>query len=114
LLTGILVWWPVLRDLPRRIGSGARALYVFAAFVLAAPLGLVLALVPSPVYSVYEQAPRRLWGVSALSDQQLGGVTMAGEQALVFFVVFAFWFLRFLAEQEHAAEDDEVPVGPAR
>jgi cytochrome c oxidase assembly factor CtaG len=114
LLTGILVWWPVLRDVPRSLGSGARALYVFAAFVLAAPLGLVLALVPSTVYSVYEHAPSRLWGISALTDQQLGGVTMAGEQALVFFVVFAYWFLRFLAEQEHAPEDEEVPVGPAR
>jgi cytochrome c oxidase assembly factor CtaG len=114
LLTGILLWWPVLRDVPRQLGSGARAVYVFAAFVLAAPLGLVLALVQNPVYSVYEHAPERLWGISALTDQQLGGVTMAGEQALVFFVVFVFWFLRFLAEQEHAAEDEEVPVGPAR
>ena len=114
LITGILVWWPVLQDVPGRLGSGARAVYVFAAFVLAAPLGLVLALVQSPIYSVYEHAPERLWGLSALTDQQLGGVTMAGEQALVFFVVFVFWFLRFLAEQEHAAEDEDVPVGPAR
>jgi cytochrome c oxidase assembly factor CtaG len=114
LLTGILVWWPVLRDVPGRLGSGARALYVFAAFVLAAPLGLVLALVQSPVYSVYEHAPRRLWGLSPLGDQQLGGITMAGEQAIVLFAVFAFWFLRFLAEQEHAPGDEEVPVGPGR
>jgi putative membrane protein len=114
LVTGILVWWPVLRDVPRRLGSGVRAMYVFAGFVLAAPLGLVLALVQTPVYSVYEHAPRRLWGISPLTDQQLGGVTMAGEQAIVFFVVFAFWFLRFLSEQEHAVEDEEVPVGPAR
>ncbi len=105
LCTGILVWWPVLRDEPRRLASGVRALYVFGAFVLAAPIGLVLALVQSPVYSVYEHAPERLWGLSALADQQLGGVTMAGEQAVVFFAVFVFWFLRFLAEQEHAPGD---------
>ena len=110
LVTGILVWWPVLRDVPRRLGSAGRALYVFGAFVLAAPLGLVLALVQTPAYSVYEQAPLRLWGISALSDQQLGGITMAAEQALVFFVVFAFWFLRFLAEQEHPAGDDREAV----
>ena len=47
--------------------------YVFAAFVLSAPLGLVLALVPDPVYDFYVQAPERLWGLSALEDQQLGG-----------------------------------------
>jgi putative membrane protein len=117
LTTGLLLGWPVLQDTPRRIGSGVRALYVFGAFVLAAPIGLVLALVGSPAYSVYEHAPERLWGLSALSDQQLGGVTMAGEQAVVFFAVFVFFFLRFLAEQEHAPDDEAsrrppVPRGP--
>ena len=29
---------------------------------------------------------------------------MAGEQSVVFFVVFAFWFIRFLAEQERLEE----------
>ena len=53
LATGVLVWWPVLQDVPRRLSAGARVLYVFGAFVLAAPIGLVLALVQSPAYSVY-------------------------------------------------------------
>jgi len=108
LVTGCLFWWPVLRDVPRRLSAGARTLYVFGAFVLAAPIGLVLALVGGPAYSVYEHAPERLWGLSALADQQLGGVTMAGEQAVVFFAVFVFWFTRFLAEQEHAPGDELV------
>ena len=113
LVTGVLVWWPVLRDVPRRLSYGTRTLYVFGAFVLSAPIGLVLALVQSPAYSVYERAPERVWGLSALADQQLGGVTMAGEQAVVFFAVFAFFFLRFLAEQEHAPEDEREHVDPS-
>ena len=112
LATGVLVWWPVLQDVPRRLAAGARALYVFGAFVLAAPIGLVLALVQSPAYSVYEHAPMRLWGLSPLADQQLGGVTMAGEQAVVLFAVFVFWFVRFLAEQEHAPDDELEPADP--
>ena len=106
LATGCLFWWPVLRAVPRRLAPGARTLYVFGAFILAAPIGLVLALVGSPAYSVYEHAPKRLWGLSALADQQLGGVTMAAEQSVVFFAVFVFWFARFLAEQEHAPGDE--------
>jgi putative membrane protein len=106
LVTGVLMWWPVLQDAPRRLATGAKALYVFGAFVLAAPIGLLLALVQSPAYSVYEDAPLRLWGLSALADQQLGGVTMAGEQAVVFFAVFLVFFLRFLAEQERAPGDE--------
>jgi hypothetical protein len=43
-------------------------------------------------------------GLSRLADQQLGGMTMAGEQSIVFFAVFAYWFARFLAEQERLEE----------
>ena len=107
LATGVLMWWPVFQDVPRRLSAGARAIYVFVGFVLAAPIGLVLALVPHAAYATYRDAPERLWGLSAISDQQLGGVTMAGEQAIVFFAVFTLLFFRFLAEQEHP--DDPPP-----
>ena len=79
--------------------SGARAAYAFAAFVLASPLGLLLALLPRPVYDFYVDARPRVWGLSPLTDQEIAGVTMASEQALVLFVVFLFWFRRFLAEE---------------
>jgi cytochrome c oxidase assembly factor CtaG len=111
-LTGIAMWWSVIQDEPHRLSAGARAGYVFAAFVLGSPIGLVIALVPSAMYQFYVEAPERLWGLSALSDQQLGGMFMAVEQAAVFFVVFAYWFLRFLEDEERRA-DAERPVGAA-
>jgi cytochrome c oxidase assembly factor CtaG len=103
-VSGTLFWWCVWQDAPHRLSSMARAGYVFAAFVLSAPLGLVLALVPRPLYDFYAGAPERVWGLSRLADQQLGGMTMAGEQSIVFFAVFAYWFARFLAEQERLEE----------
>ena len=99
LVAGLALWWPVLQDVPHRLTSGAKAAYVFAAFVLGSPLGLLLALVPSAVYATYRDGPG-LWGLSALADQQLGGLTMATEQAVVFFAAFAVFFLRFLREEE--------------
>ncbi len=99
LVAGLALWWPVLQDAPHRLTSGAKAAYVFAAFVLGSPLGLVLALVPSAVYATYRDGPG-LWGLDPLSDQQLAGLTMATEQAVVFFVAFAIFFLRFLREEE--------------
>ena len=103
-VSGALFWWCVWQDVPHRLSSMARVGYVFAAFVLSAPLGLVLALVPRPLYDFYAAAPERVWGLSRLEDQQLGGMTMAGEQSIVFFAVFAYWFARFLAEQEQVEE----------
>jgi len=97
-LAGCLLWWPVVHG---RRSSGAKAGYLFAAFVLASPLGLLLALLPSSVYPFYQHVPR-LWGLSPLADQQLAGVAMAGEQAVVFFFAFALYLTRFLREEEHA------------
>jgi cytochrome c oxidase assembly factor CtaG len=97
--TGILMWWPLVHDTPRRLPSGARALYAFAAFLLASPLGLLLALLPRPIYDYYVDVPTRIWGLSPLADQEIGGVTMASEQAVVLFVVFFYWFRRFLIEE---------------
>jgi putative membrane protein len=101
LVAGVLLWWPVFHDSPRRLSDGVRALYLFGAFALASPLGLLLALLPSALYDFYERAPR-LWGLSALSDQQVAGVTMAVEQAIVFFAVFTVFTFRFLRQEERA------------
>jgi cytochrome c oxidase assembly factor CtaG len=63
----------------------------------------VLALIPKPIYDFYAHAPRT-WGPGALADQQIAGVTMALEQAAVFFAVFAFYLLRFLQEEQRDPE----------
>src|SRR3954454_21059681 len=65
--TGVLMWWPLVHDIPHRLASGARAGYAFAAFVLAAPLGLLLALLPKAVYGFYADARPRVWGLSPLT-----------------------------------------------
>jgi cytochrome c oxidase assembly factor CtaG len=98
LVAGLLMWWPVVHG---TFSDGVKAAYLFAAFVLASPLGLLLALLPHPVYDFYKDAPQ-LWGLSDLTDQQIAGVTMAVEQAVVFFAVFAYYFARFLRAEQIA------------
>jgi len=105
-LTGVAMWWCVFQDAPHHLGSGTRAAYVFAAFVLGSPIGLVLALVPDAIYDFYVNAHHRVWGLDPLEDQQLGGMLMTVEQAAVFFAVFAYWFFRFLGEEERREDVD--------
>lgn len=99
LATGLLLWWPVLQSQPWSLSSGAKAAYLFAAFVFASPLGLLLALLPSPLYNFYVEAPR-IRGLTPLADQQIAGITMALSEAVVFFIVFTVFFVRFMAEEE--------------
>lgn len=97
-VTGVLLWWPVIHG---SLSSGAKAAYLFAAFLLASPIGLVMALVPEPIYDFYSDGPG-LWGLSAILDQQIAGVSMAAAEAVVFFAAFTFYVVRFFAEQDAA------------
>jgi cytochrome c oxidase assembly factor CtaG len=105
LAAGIAVWWPVIHG---TLPAGAKAAYLFAAFVLASPLGLLLALIPRPVYAFYADA-KRTWGPGPLTDQQIAGVTMALEQAVVFFAVFAYYLRRFLRDEQAEGALNDVP-----
>jgi putative membrane protein len=93
LLTGCALWLPVAHG---ALSNGGKAGYVFAAFVLVSPIGLMLALLPSAAYDFYDGA----YGLSALEDQQIAGVTMATEEALLFFAVLAYYFTRVVQDEE--------------
>ena len=69
-----------------------------------------MALIPSAIYDFYVEAHHRVWGLDPLADQQLAGMLMAAEQAVVFFAVFAYWFFRFLLEEERRADVDHPPA----
>ena len=99
LTAGVLFWWPLLQNVPHCSGPSCAGRVPLRPFALASPLGLLLALLPDPIYDFYDGGFDR-WDLSALEDQQIAGVTMAGEQALVFFAVFAVFFFRFLAEED--------------
>jgi putative membrane protein len=98
---GLVFWWPVLADEPRSVSTLGRIAYVFAAFVLSAFLGLALTFAP-PLYGYYESLPERLWGISAAQDQNLGGILMTSEQALVLFAAIVWLLVRLFREEDEA------------
>jgi cytochrome c oxidase assembly factor CtaG len=75
--------------------------YVAAAKLLLGLLGLVLAFSPSSFYDFYEQVPRT-WGLSALEDQNVGGLLMMLEQTLVLATFFAILFAGMIERSEQA------------
>jgi cytochrome c oxidase assembly factor CtaG len=93
---GLVFWWPIVSG---RLGPPAALAYLGAGFVGSAFLGLALIFSSTPLYSFYEHAPR-LWGLSPVRDQNLGGILMNAEQTLVFLLAIGYFVWRLL-EEEH-------------
>ena len=103
---GLLFWWPLVSG---RLGPPAAIAYLGAGFVASSFLGLALIFSSRPFYSFYERT-QRLWGLSPIRDQNLGGIVMNGEQTLVFLVAIG-WYVWRLLEEEHVATAGETPAG---
>jgi cytochrome c oxidase assembly factor CtaG len=97
---GLVFWWPVLAGEPRGLGPALAVGYLGAAFVGSAFLGLGLTFATSPFYDYYVEAPR-LWGLSPTEDQNLGGVLMSGEQALIFLAAIGYFVSRLIPQPEN-------------
>jgi cytochrome c oxidase assembly factor CtaG len=84
----------------RRGLSGMQPLgYIAAAKGGLAALGLFLAWSSTAHYPWYEDAPR-IWGLSAVEDQNVAGVIMMVEQSMTLVLVMVWLFTRMLTRSE--------------
>jgi cytochrome c oxidase assembly factor CtaG len=98
---GVLVWWPLIQPVPMRhrlSGLGTFA-YIGSAKVGLGLLGLFLTWSSTVAYTFYEHVPR-IWGLSAVQDQNVGGAIMMVEQSLVLVTTFTILFVRMLLQSE--------------
>jgi cytochrome c oxidase assembly factor CtaG len=75
LVSALLFWWALLRTPRSRNGYGTATFYVFGTALHTSILGALLTFAPTLWYPVYE-GTTYAWGLSALEDQQLGGLIM--------------------------------------
>jgi putative membrane protein len=109
---GIAFWAQVIDQYPfhSRLGSLARATYVFLAMIQSWALAAVLSFATGPFYA-YSLLARRPGGISALTDQQLGGGMMWVPGAITYSIVFIVFLFRWLAEEDGRST---VPLVPAK
>jgi cytochrome c oxidase assembly factor CtaG len=98
---GTLVWWPLIQPVPmrNRLQGMWTIAYIGVAKLGLASLGMYLTWTGSVAYSYYLHVPR-IWGLSAISDQNVGGAIMMVEQSVVLVTVMAVLFGRMLAQSE--------------
>ena len=77
IIAGLMFWWPDI--VPGSLTQRGRVLYLFIAMVAMMPLSFAIGLIDHPLYDFYRDTPK-LWGLSTMGDQRLGGaVTLVAE-----------------------------------
>lgn len=99
--TGVMMWWPVLSPLPElpRLPYGGQVLYLFILSIPPAIVGGLITFSNDVLYKTYEQAPR-IWGISASSDQQIGGVMMKLPGFLILVAAAIIIFFTWVSKEE--------------
>lgn len=98
---GAIVWSALFELLPgpRWFGVGARIAYAAAMWFFALGLSSFFLWSRHAYYAPYVHAPR-MWGLSPLADQRLGGGVMLLEGSLLMLGVLVWLGLRWFAEAE--------------
>ena len=104
---GALYWWHLLGPIPnRRLAGMGPVVYMITTKLLVGALGIALTFAPEAIYAFYENQPR-YWGLSAGTDQAIGGLVMALEQSIIMGIALVALFVRALAESEREEQRRE-------
>ena len=97
--TALLFWWPVAQPVAgRRLPHGLALIYLTAGMVVQHKLiGAFLTFARQPLYPYYTQVPR-LWGFSALNDQQTAGLIMSTGGFMIIWIAFTAVFIVWARE----------------
>ena len=112
---GLIFWLPILGPpgIVQRIGKGTGVLYLFLACQPMVALGALLTFAAHPFYAPYVHAPR-LWGTTALGDQQLGGLIMWMPTNIPYLIGLSVLFFQWVGDHDQAEHgtstfDDDEP-----
>lgn len=98
---GLALWWPLIQPVPmrRRMTGMWPFAYIGVAKAGLAGLGLYLTWSQTLAYDHYADVPR-IWGLSAIEDQNAGGALMMLEQSVVLLIAFVTLFVGMLSQSE--------------
>jgi putative membrane protein len=106
LAASVVMWWPVLSPLPElpRLSYPGQMLYLFLMSIPMAIVAVYIAYADSILYPMYASAPR-VWAISPMSDQMIGGLIMWIPGGLFFYTVISIVFFRW---NQRGAEDSQA------
>ncbi len=114
LAAAVILWWPVVSPVPElnHLPYGGQILYLFLLGLPMMALASLITLADRVLYPFYAAAPR-LWGLTALEDQQIGGLLMWVPGSAVLWIGITVAFFKWSARQEGSASPAR-PSAPSR
>jgi cytochrome c oxidase assembly factor CtaG len=110
----VIMWWPILSPLPElpRLSYPGQMLYCFLMVIPMSIVSIYIAMADSILYPAYASAPR-LWGISPMMDQQMGGLIMWIPGGLFFYGVMTVVFFKWAGRGEDDTAAAQVDWTPA-
>ena len=103
-----LVWWPLIEPNRRRFPAALWKIpYIVGARLPTMFLGMAFVVAQTPFYSSFYGTGERGGGMSAMSDQQLGGAIMMVVDIITLMVVLSVVFWRAASDNDTKAPVDE-------
>ncbi len=103
--TALLVWWSAIEPKRRRIpGELWKIAHIFGARMLGMMLGMSYIMMRQPVYTNSYDPDRRIFGLTAIADQQLAGGLMMVIDILLMFSALCFFFYRSAQDYDRDME----------
>jgi cytochrome c oxidase assembly factor CtaG len=84
-----------------RMSKAFAILYLFVGCQPMVALGALLTFAAQPLYQPYVDAPR-VWGLSPLGDQQLGGLIMWLPSNIPYLIALSVIFFQWVSERDQA------------
>ncbi|CAI8054831.1 Protein CtaG [Geodia barretti] len=99
--TAVLMWWPLTSNLPElpRLDYPFQMGYIFILSIAQIIVFAIITFAKEPLYDFYVQAPR-IWSLSPLLDQQLGGIIMKVGSGIYFLVLLIVIFYKWFNQEE--------------
>ena len=104
--SAFVMWWPVMSPLPEMpaLPAPGQMLYLFLQSLAPTVPASFLTFGSTPLYPVYASFPR-IWGIDALTDQLIAGLTMKLAGGLILWGFIAAIFFRWFAQEQRDGWD---------
>jgi putative membrane protein len=98
LVAATIMWWPIMSSLPElpRLAYPLQLLYVFLLMLPMTAVSIFITYADTVLYPFYATVPR-IWGITALQDQRIGGLIMWIPGGFIFIAVLSVIFFKWVA-----------------